>query len=68
MRLKSMNKTNSITLSRKNNSSSSAAATAAANTSIQDQQQQQHEINYEINSGESAFDLNMDSGDVITKF
>ncbi len=56
MRLKSMNKANSITISRKNNSSS-------ATTSLQEQ----HDINYEINSGESAFDLNMDSGDVMSK-
>jgi hypothetical protein len=51
-----MNKANSITISRKNNSSS-------ATTSLQEQ----HDINYEINSGESAFDLNMDSGDVMSK-
>lgn len=54
MRLKSMNKTsNSITLSRKNNASLN--------------QQQQEDLvdnnNYDINSGESGFDLNMDSGD-----
>ena len=58
MRLKSMNKSNSITLSRKNNSTSST-------TTLQPTTSNNQETNYEINSSESGYlDLNMDSGDV----
>ena len=60
MRLKSMNKSNSITLSRKNNLAGAAATTAASN---------HQETSYEINSSESGYlDLNMDSGDVNTHY
>jgi hypothetical protein len=56
MRLKSMNKSNSITLSRKNNSTTTTTQPTTSN---------HQETNYEINSSESGYlDLNMDSGDV----
>jgi Max protein len=55
MRLKSMNKSNSITLSRKNNSTTTTTQPTTSN---------HQETNYEINSSESGYlDLNMDSGD-----
>jgi hypothetical protein len=50
-----MNKSNSITLSRKNNSTTTQQPTTSNH----------QETNYEINSSESGYlDLNMDSGDV----